>query len=134
MILVDTSVLFAFFDPNDSCHTLARKLFLELPKNQILILEDVLKELLTVVNLRKGSDVSKIIYNELNNDDREVMLYNFTSLEFFDFINNFQTIKNTKLSLIDLELLYLSTKNNIPVLTFDKNLNKSLPDSLIYNP
>lgn len=126
MILVDTSVLYAIFEVTDTQHQKAKDTYFKIPNNQILITDSVLKELFTLVNRRKDSQITAQVYNELDQDPRKPTIYNFDTLEFFEFLDFFINLKKNKLSTTDLELLFLHKKYNFKVLTFDEELNKLL--------
>jgi predicted nucleic acid-binding protein len=132
MILVDTSVLFAFFYKFDSCHEQAQKIYKTIPNNKLVIAADVIKELLTIVNLRKGDKTAKQIYYELDQDPRNPFIHNLDALEFFEFMDFFREFPNTRLSTVDLQLLFLAQKYEFQILTFDKELIKMLPKELVY--
>lgn len=132
MILVDTSVLYAFVDEWDSCHEKAQKIYRSIHNNKIVIPADVIKEMITILNLRHGSKIATRIYNELDQDPRNPFIHNLDTLEFFEFMDFFREFPNTQLSTVDLQLLFLAQKYEFQILTFDKELIKMLPKELVY--
>ena len=132
MIAVDTSVLFACFELHDSCHRSALEAYFQIPSSQLLIPADVIKELITLINLRRGSEVAKEVYYEIDQDPRNPCIHNLDTLEFFEFMNFFNEFPNTKLSSVDLQLIFLAQKYGFQILTFDKQLIKMLPKELVY--
>ena len=121
MILIDTSVLYAFVEKQDSCHLVARQKYLTIPSDQILIPSDIIKEFLTLI-IRRNEKVVKAVYRELENDPRKPFIYNLETVEFFEFMDFFQKFASTKLSIPDLQLLFLAQKYKFSILTFDKEL------------
>ena len=128
MILIDTSVLYAFYDTNDSCYERAKQELSKLHPDKILIPSDVMKELITLLSLRKGGKIAKMIYMEL--ESKDVTIYNLETLEFLEFMHFFLEKPDNNLSMADLQLLFLSQKHGFRIITFDKKLLQTQKDWL----
>jgi predicted nucleic acid-binding protein len=120
MKLIDSSVLIAFFRKNDSCHNQALDLFFKF--DRFLVLDYVLAETLTVLKQKSGQSVTAACNDFIQNSDCFVW-EKITSDYFLDTVE-FVTSTNNKLSFVDTLLLLKSKRENLEILTFDKELKK----------
>jgi predicted nucleic acid-binding protein len=134
MIIVDSSYLLAIAKKFDSLHLRATAIKFKIEKLPLLYLDDVLKEVQTVLAIKKSNLesfawIDSIYKNELDIDRQ----YNLSSLEYFEVLNFWRSLKNSNLSFVDAEILYLAQKYNFQVLSFDEELLKLLPPKLRLN-
>ena len=122
MIILDSSIIVAFFRPLEELHETARKVIET--SEHCIIPDHVLAESLTVIKIRKGFEVAKncslfLTYNE------RFTIRPTSLLEFQNTLQFFTGAKNN-LSFIDTLLLTLSQQEVIPVATFDQDLRQAL--------
>ena len=122
MTALDSNVWIAFFNPDDSNHHKAQKIFLK-TQEKIGLPEYVLLEVTTILAQKMGKDIAdQFLQMARASKDVEILP---SSREFFDgVIQLYLSRTNKKLSFVDYSLLYLSGKTN--VVTFDKDLKKEL--------
>lgn len=134
MILVDSNYLLALARDHDSLHNLAVDFKSKLVDFGILYLEDVLKEVQTIISVRISHQESfawiDSIYKNEADIDRQ---YNLSSSEYFEVLNYWRSLANSRLSFVDAQILYLANKYNFKVLTFDKEILARLPKKLVFN-
>lgn len=133
MIIVDSNYLFALAKKSDSLNSIALEFKLKLENFPILYLDDVLKEVQTLVSVRFSHKdsfnwIDSIYQNEYKRDRQ----YNLSSVEYFEVLNYWRSLKVTRLSFVDAEILYLADKYNFKVLTFDKEIISRLPKKLVF--
>jgi predicted nucleic acid-binding protein len=133
MIILDSNYLLAMRDSLDSNNKKAIALSKRLEEQAILYLEDVLKEVQTVISVRNShldgfEWIDSIYVGEAELD----MQYSLNPTDYFNILNYWRDIKNNKLSFVDAEILYLAHKFSFPVVSFDKELLSHLPKSLIF--
>lgn len=133
MIIIDSSYLFALRDTDDSLHMQAHEFLKKLVGNGIFYLEDVLKEVQTVITVRKksmiGFDWIDSIYKNESDLDRQ---YTLSAGEYFEVLNFWRKLGESRLSFVDAEIIYLANKYNFQVLTFDQEIIKRLPTELVF--
>jgi predicted nucleic acid-binding protein len=133
MIIVDSNYLFGIRDVEDSLHERAILVGEKLKTYAICYLEDVLKEVQTIISVRKGHKIGfdwiDSIYENESDLDRQ---YSLLPHEFFEILNLWRELKNNKLSFVDAEIIYISKKYKFPVLTFDDEIKKLLPKELVF--
>lgn len=122
MIVLDSNVWIAFFNPDDSNHQKARKVFSTVQEN-IGIPEYVLLEVATILAQKIGKDIAnQFMQMAMANEDAEIL---FSSKEFLESVADFYVSqKNEKLSFVDYSLLYISSQTKI--ITFDRILEKEI--------
>ena len=122
MMVLDSNVWIAFFNPDDSNHHEAQKIFSK-TQEKVGLPEYVLLEVTTILAQKMGKDIAdQFLQMTRASKDVEILP---SSKEFFDGVIQLYLSKtNEKLSFIDYSLLYLSSKRN--VVTFDKDLKKEL--------
>jgi predicted nucleic acid-binding protein len=122
MILLDSSVILAFFNEEDMFHDKSVELFKEYEKHgrSLAVSDYILNECLTVMlrrtNLKKSKDMLDSI---LNYDNLE--LFHLNDDGFMATIEEFKN-QNDGLSFIDCSILWIAKKNGFQVATFDKDL------------
>lgn len=134
MIIIDTNYFFALLHADDSLHLKAVNISSSIKDFPVLYLEDILKEMQTILSVRKSHTdsfnwIDSIYQNEYKRDRQ----YNLSSVEYFEVVNYWRSLKDTRLSFVDAEILYLSNKYNFKVLTFDKEIISRLPKKLVFN-
>jgi len=124
VIVPDTSFLVSLYFSSDINHQQALKLAEE-NKNEIMLLSDIiLFETLTVLLYKEGLQLCNIVYNHLM-QNKNVRFFHFTDQEKDEIIKVFFSQTNSKLSLPDISVLYLTNKSKSKVLAFDEDiLNK----------
>lgn len=134
MIIIDSNYFYSIFEPNDALHLRAVKFKDKIFDLPILYLEDVLKEVQTIISVRKSHkacfDWIDSIYRNETDDDRQYTLMNG---EYFEILNFWRELGESRLSFVDAEILYIANKYKYPVLTFDDELIKRLPSELVFN-
>lgn len=131
MIILDSNYLLAMRDSLDSNNKKAVALSKRLEGQAILYLEDVLKEVQTVISIRNGYSVGFEWLDSIYAGETELdMQYCLSPSDYFNVLNYWRDLNNNKLSFVDAEILYLANKFSFPVLSFDKELLNCLPKSL----
>ena len=133
MIIVDSNYLLALAKKSDSLHNLAVDFKIKLSGLGILYLDDILKEVQTIIAVRESHKdsfawIDSIYKNEIELDRQ----YNLSSVEYFEVLNYWRTLTNSRLSFTDAEIIYLANKYNFNVLTFDKEIIARLPKKLVF--
>ena len=124
MMILDSNVWIAFFNPDDSNHHEAQKIFSK-TQEKIGLPEYVLLEVTTILAQKMGKDIADQ-FLQMARASKDVGILP-SSKEFFDGVIQLYLSKtNKKLSFVDYALLYLSSKTN--VVTFDKDLKKELTE------
>ncbi len=120
MVILDSSVIIALFKDSDIHHERAKKYFYS--DEDLVIPTCALNEILSVLKMRNGLEAVKncteFIYNSENID-----IYDMGNELVDEAVQFFAKHKNN-LSMTDTLLLTLSRKTKIPLLTFDKELEK----------
>ncbi|MBI2079438.1 PIN domain-containing protein [Candidatus Micrarchaeota archaeon] len=125
MIVLDTSFLISLYLSEDSNHEKAYNQ-MESNKNEITLLSDlILFETLTVLNYKKGIEFTKEVYRDLITN-KNVRNFYFTEKEREDILIKFFEIKQNKLSLQDVSVIYLAKKSNSEILAFDERMIKEV--------
>jgi len=121
MIIFDSNIWIAYINKSDSTHKRALKLFQAINTKDILITEYLLLEIATVLKQIQGHKFAqKFIQLIIDNNISFLESKNFYAQTFL----LFQSLKENKLSFVDVSLLYLSKKYKVE--TFDKNLQKMI--------
>jgi predicted nucleic acid-binding protein len=120
--LMDSNVLVAFFNEDDSLHEKALKVTLAAPR-PLIVHEYVVQETATILMLRAGKVLADaFILTVLGNADFSIL--HSTAPTFLLTIKNFIGSKTKQLSFTDSALLALSKQYS--VLTFDDALNRAI--------
>jgi predicted nucleic acid-binding protein len=120
MVLLDSSVIIAYFRENERDHKRAEKIFDE--NRELRIPDFVLSEVLTVLKIREsmGKMVQALEFL-INSEGIEIF---YTDEDMFDSaLGHFAANKNA-LSFVDTVLLKISEAQKTPLMTFDKELAK----------
>lgn len=126
MIVLDTSVVIAFFNDKDTLHHDAVKKFKEFEKQDrhLLISNYILNEALTVMLRKRGLEKSKQMLDFLLNY-KKLEIFHLESQGFFEVINEFKN-QTDKLSFVDCSILWMTKTHGFKIATFDKNLTDYL--------
>ncbi len=120
MVILDSSVVIAIFKDSDVHHEKAKEIFYR--EDDLVIPSCALIEILSILKMRKGLEAvqkcTEFLYNAKNIDIYEI------SNELVDEAIAFYVKHNNNLSCTDTLLLALSQKTKIPLITFDKELEK----------
>jgi predicted nucleic acid-binding protein len=119
-VLVDTNVLVALYNSEDSLHGKARALITE--TSTFSVLDIVVLETLTVLTSRSGFAVAVECLQYLTETDGITIVA--SSPHMHDYFNYFARLASPKLSLIDVALLAHAT--DMHVVTYDKDLQKEI--------
>ncbi len=120
MVLLDSSVIIAYFREIELDHKRAEKIFDE--HEELIIPDVVMSEVLTILKMKEGLEKAGLAAEFLINGEGIEMIY--TDDEIFDAsLGDFISQKN-KLSFVDTLLLRQSNQQRIPLVTFDKELAK----------
>jgi len=138
-ILLDSSVLIAFFAKDDSQHMAAVDIFKNLQKSQIKIflIDHVFAELEKVL-MRKVKIEQTIICLQsiLTNDNFTILPLRTTTIEeSFEFYKQHHIAASKKqyLCLVDIYQIIIARELDIPLLTFDQALTKTTSKQGIEN-
>ena len=121
MIILDSNILIALFNPEDTQHAKAKK-FMEKIQGTVVLPEILISEICTVLSQRltkKAAD--QFIDIVKSNENIEIL---FLKSNFENVLTFYQDTKKEGLSFIDIYLLQLS--KNFIVHTFDKKLDKAI--------
>ena len=133
MIILDSNYFIALNKSTDSLHERAKLLVPKIRIEAICYLEDVLKEVQTIIAIREGHAIGfewiDSIYENESDLDRQ---YSLMPHEYAEILNLWRGLKNNKLSFVDAEIIYISKKYQFPVLTFDDEIKKLLPKELVF--
>lgn len=120
--LVDSNVIIAYFRKNEQKHDQAKELLLRI--GSFFITEYVLSEVATVLRLKEAkATVSEAINILMWNEN--IKIIRLDTEEFECTANVFLNSKK-KISFVDASLIVLSSKRKYELVTFDKDLVKSL--------
>lgn len=122
MKVLDSSVLIALFRTGETLHEKAVRLFMG--KEDFLVMDYVLGEVITVLKLRESFEVSKKCLEFLTSVEG-IKIVETDSETFWSAIDFFSENKN-KLSFIDTLLFLFSKEHDLQLITFDKDLKKAL--------
>lgn len=122
MIILDSSVIVAFFRPLETLHENAKNVINS--ADHCMIPDYVLAESLTIIKIKKGFEAMKNCgYFLVNNE--HFTIRTTTSLEFQNTLQFFTEHENN-LSFVDTLLVILNQQEQVPVETFDKDLQREL--------
>jgi len=121
MLIFDTNIWIAYLIESDSTHKKAVRLFKQTKSKDILITEYLLLEIVTVLKQVEGFEMAQKFIQQITDE-------NISFIESRHFCAQtlllFQSLKENKLSFVDVSLLYLSKEYEVK--TFDKELGKAL--------
>lgn len=130
MKIIDTSVLFAYFNTSDSQHQKALKILNEIIAHEevIMISSTVVLEIVTLNSIRKLNikQMKNFIEDLLQDKVSYFQYYYLSEKDFKTVLFDLRKIQKP-LSLVDYSLIYLSQKNKgAEVISFNRDLLKSL--------
>lgn len=125
MIILDSSVIIAYFRTNELDHARAEKIFQE--NNILLVPNVVFSEVVTILKMKEGFEVAANAIEFLINGDGIEIVYIDENL-FDSSIGYFVANKNA-LSFVDTLLLKLANSEKVPLITFDRELEKAIRKS-----
>jgi len=128
--IIDTSVLFAYFNTSDSQHQKALKILNEIIAHEevIMISSTVVLEIVTLNSIRKLNikQMENFIEDLLQDKVSYFQYYYLSEKDFKTVLFDLRKIQKP-LSLVDYSLIYLSQKNKgAEVISFNRDLLKSL--------
>lgn len=126
LILLDSSVILAFFNEEDFFHDASVELFKRYEEDgrDLAVSDYILNECLTVMLRKRNLTESKILLDFLLNY-KKLELFYLDEDGFMETIEEFKEQKDN-LSFIDCSIMWMVKKNGFEVATFDKNLIKEL--------
>ena len=120
MKILDSSVVIALFKADDVHHEKAKQIFFQV--DDCIIPNYILVEVLSILKMKCGLEAVKkcteFLYNSEGIDIHEI------HQETFDEATTYYVNHKNNLSFPDALLLRLSKKTKIPLMTFDKELEK----------
>lgn len=121
MIIFDTCVWVSVIDENDINHEKAVKTLCQVDIPDILLLDQIYLETLTVLRYKVSEEACKQFQLLINT-------YNLSLINSFDDFENITSLflEKRKLSFVDTTLLFWNQKKGCIVITFDKSLKKLL--------
>ncbi len=122
MVIIDSSVWVAFFNENDSQHNKAKKVFNEL-KTKVILPEYIFMEVATILLIKAGKKIA-VKFMEISQDNFDIEIYLSDEELFLNTAKLFKNSQKSKLSFVDVSLLFLSA--SCKIITFDKNLQKAI--------
>lgn len=121
MILLDSSVLVAFYNELDNHHAKATELMRNIPKDEQILLNDYLaNEIATVVLRKSGLEKAKTVLGALLNNQKTVIRH--TQKGEFEEIAGIFMEQTIGLSFVDCSIVWLFRNIGCKVETFDKAL------------
>lgn len=122
MVILDSSVIIAYFRENEIDHTRAEKIF---DKYKTLFIPNfVLSEVLTILKMKEGFEAAaNAIEFLINSDDIEII---YIDEDMFDASIGYFVSNKNSLSFVDTLLLKLANSEKVPFLTFDRELGKAM--------
>lgn len=121
MIILDSNVWIAYFDEDDFTHEQASELFKSVDKNELVVTEYILLEVSTVLKQKLGGEFARQFIKKIF---QEKFIFLSSDNFYKETILLFQSLKDDKLSFVDVSLLYLAKQYQIK--TFDKHLQKRI--------
>lgn len=121
MVVVDTSIWVALINQKDTCHKKAWQLISNLYNDEVVLMDHVYSETLTVLRNKNDQKMEKEFKNMLRDLDIE---YSITPSELFR-LADLIFMLNPKISFIDCLLMGSARTNDCQLLTFDKDLQKA---------
>ena len=119
MIIFDSNIWIAYLNKSDSTHEQAIDKFAKTNVDDIVMTEYLLLEIVTVLKQIQGYEFSQNFIQHIEN------IPFLESKNFYaQTLALFQSLKENKLSFVDVSLLYLS--QNYEIETFDKELQKMI--------
>ena len=119
--ILDSSILIAFYNEEDSQHLKALKIVNNLDGKIIFVHPYVIEEVSTVLTYKSGVANAKKFLNNVLNSENVMIHWNNVKEEI-----NFFIKLNKKISFTDSALVNLSKNKKIPLLTFDKQITSIL--------
>ncbi len=118
-IIFDSCVFIALYNKNDDFHMEALNIFEYYKDSIILISSYVVQEVCTVLTYKFWKEKANIFIEDITNANNVLLLQSDTmeEMKFFRSINK-------KISFTDLSLLYLASKQDCLLITFDEQLLK----------
>ena len=121
MIILDSNIWIAYLNEADSTHQRALKIFQKTNVKDILITEYLLLEIVTILKQIQGYKLAQEFIQLLT--DKNISFVESKNF-YAETLLLFQSLKENKLSFVDVSLLHLSKKYEVR--TFDKSLQKAL--------
>ncbi|MEI7511075.1 MAG: PIN domain-containing protein [Candidatus Peregrinibacteria bacterium] len=123
MILVDTCVWISLIDENDTNHEKAIEIFSSFSISEVVILDQIYAEILTVLRYKVSEDTCKRFYYFIKR-------YSIPVLDSFNDLESGASLflQYPKLSFVNALLVHWKKQKKYEVITFDKSLQKALEE------
>lgn len=122
MKILDSSVIISIFRKQEKNHKKALRIFMS--DEKFLIPDYAIAEILTVLKIKEGLETANKCYDFISNTkDMEIIPIEWN---IFEKTAKYFSANKNKLSFVDTALLMLSKENKIELMTFDKDLQKTL--------
>lgn len=126
MIILDTSFLSAYFRKSDFHHEKAISLAEKYQDETMIISFLVFQELISHINRKSGNEMAISVAQQLLSGGANIEIYKVDEAFMEEVMVLFERLKPHTFSYIDVSLIHLSREFEIPVLTFDKELEVAL--------
>ncbi|GEM_PF-4886003 len=125
-MILDSSAIIAFHSESDVHHKDAVELFTKLEKedNSLIISDYIINKTISVILRKNSLEKSLAVLDSIMNHQK-ISIHHTSQEEFYEILEVFKKQKES-LSFIDCSILWLATKSNLKVCTYDKNLEKEL--------
>ncbi len=124
MIVLDTSFLISFFLTEDQNHAKAVELFEKHREDEMLLLDTILFETLSVLNRRRGMETARVAYEKLTSNSKLQMHY-LTDSQRKEVLEHFLSQKG-RLSTADMSVVHACKTALAAPLAFDRDLLKQI--------
>lgn len=126
MVILDTSFLVSYFRECDIHHREAVEIAQDQIGEKMIISFLVFQELMNILNRKGTTELALTIAGLLLSKNNNFEIYKMDEGNFSSVMKLFSKLKPHTLSYIDISLIHLSRELELPVLTFDKELQKAL--------
>jgi len=124
MMVLDTSFLISLFLPEDENHSKALEIFEKRSNEEMLLIDTILFETLSVLNRRHGVEAAKAAYEKLIANTK-LQIHYLTDVQRKEVLENFLSQKG-RLSTADMSVVHACKTALAPPLAFDKELLKQI--------
>ncbi len=126
MIILDTSFLVAYFRTNDVHHAGSVSLAKEHAGEKMVVTFLVLQELINILNRKASTALALEKVKLLTSPDSNIELFKLDESYSEEVLELYERLAPHTFSYTDVSLIHLSKELELPVLTFDKDLEKAL--------
>lgn len=126
MVILDTSFLVAFFRKNDVHHSAAFEAA-KMYKGKVKIVSFlVFQEFISLLNRKVSTKIAATLAKQLLRGDNNIEIYKLDEAYLDQVLKLYGELGPHTLSYIDVSLIHLARELELPVLTFDKDLENVL--------